>query len=109
MLAPSQFPGGRGSGKDRVSVWVRSCAYNESVLELYGTSFSTPTRSKQALFLRFAAHDGRYNTGKNCQGVGVRLGGAKVDKHQYGQDNDVSERNEYIREFSFANLVVFCI
>lgn len=31
----------------------------------------------------------RNNIAKDCDGVGVRLGGAKVNKYQYGQANDV--------------------
>lgn len=31
----------------------------------------------------------RNNVGKDCEGVGVRLGGSEVDDYQYGQENDV--------------------
>ena len=30
-----------------------------------------------------------YNTGSNCLGAGVRLGGHEVDNHQYGAGNSV--------------------
>lgn len=50
-----------------------------------------------SLFPAFLTAFDRYNIGKKCEGVGVRLGGAIVDKYQYGQDNDVSDRRRFTR------------
>lgn len=55
----------------------------------------------------------RFNTGMNCLGAGVRLGGHIIDGITYGVDNQVSfTRRRYTargRHLGFLNVVLFLL